>query len=1356
MKTKSNHFSQTPNRCKHFYYSTFYKIVGALMLVIGSFGNSTLATHVVGGGITYQQLENDNYLLTVKLYADCSPGTANIPGNVNVTCRRGPDGSNPAPYGQFVLPRIQRDTLTPDVPSCSFDPGVCVEEAIYQAIVTMPAGVGGYHLYYTICCRNGTIQNIQNPLNAQETFYAYVPDRFVHLTNSSPFFNDVPPVYVCAGEDLNLDFSATDFDGDSLVYSFYTPYDGQNNGGITYGAGVPPNNINIAPVNWVNGFGATDPLDAAPGLLPGLTITNGLITGTPTAPGQYVVGVMVDEYRNGVLIGRITRDFQFNVLNCPPPNEAIIDVATTCNGLNVDFINNSNGIINDYWWDFGTTNPADSSQAFEPTFTFPQAGTYTVTLIVEKGLDCADTGTYQLTVMDPVLFNVVVDSISCNGLSDGSAIANATDPNYVYQWSNQQVGPTASNLTLGNHWVHATNTIGCIDTQAFAVQQPNPLAIQFNPTHPLCFDDQNGTLDAMVTGGTAPYSYYWPSENVNGNPLTNVGSGSYAVEVTDANGCSITETGGLNNPPMLTATVSSQANPSCYGSNDGSVMVNANGGTPNYTIDWLTLQNDAFFMDGLTAGGYVAEIYDANGCMTSLVIDMINPDSLSVEAVVISHETCSDANGQLFADANGGTGIIEYFWTPTNETTASISNLGAGQYHVTATDENGCQDNSNAIIVDSPTGTASVGAITPVSCENGNDGSVSIDMTGGTAPFTYNWSCACPDNNFIDGLTAGYYWVEVTDANGCEDTLNFMINELPPLSVAVVAAQNPTCNGNSDGWIQTEAQGGTSPYQFEWSTQPIQTNALATNLSVGGYQVVVTDSNGCTTNLTEVLTEPEPLTVDAQAVGNIICYGDAAGVAQANVTGGTQPYSYFWHETSDTTQISDSLVAGWYNVAVTDSNGCIAADQVEIVEYAEVTAEIVATDPFCPGDVVEFMVLTNGLNNQYEYNWTIDNVLVGTQNTYTAVINDTVAVSIDLVNSGNCPTVTDSAQVGPVFMQPNIVNVFGTPDTICFGSAAELLAEILDTAYITNSWWNDSSLVGLGTHMVHPEQPSQYTFTIENICGQQQSASTWIDVFMPPSALILADGTEGCDEVNVSFTADVDPNYVYTLQDVEWNIHMQNYQGINPIINFTGTALVHADAYMTFSNGCTFEYSDDVAVEVWESPEANFYFNPDRAIEGEITEFVDISHGNPQEWEWYFEGDLIYTEERPSHIFEETGEYDVMQVVINSFGCADTNWHTIEVIGTYTVYVPNAFTPDGNGVNNTFKPVMQNILPDNYQFLIFDRWGEIIFSTDDIEGEWDGRFKGDIARDGVYVWKIMVTDNIGIEHELVGHVTLLK
>ena len=1325
----------------------------AAVLILMSLAFNAAATHVVGGGITYQQLENDNYLLTVRLYADCSPNTANIPNNVNVTCRRGPDGTNPAPYGSFVLPRISRDTLSPDVPSCTFDPGICVEEAIYQDIVTLPAGIGGYHLYYTVCCRNQTIQNIVNPLNAAETFYAYVPDRYVHQTNSSPWFNDSPPIYVCAGDDLDLNFSATDPDGDQLVYSFYTPYDGQNNGGVTYGAGIPPNNINISPINWQAGFGATDPLDGAPGLLPGLTISNGgIITGIPPAPGQYVVGVMIDEYRNGVLIGRITRDFQFNVLNCPPPNAAGIDIVTNCNGLDVDFVNTSTGLLTNYWWDFGTVNPADTSLAFEPSFTFPSAGTYDVTLIVEKGFECADTVVYQLSVMDPVQFTVDVDSISCNGLVDGAASGNAIDPNYIYNWSTMQSGNAIANLPLGNYWVYATNTIGCIDTQTFVIDQPEDLAINFNGTDPSCFNGADGTLEAIVTGGTAPYGYYWPTENVFVSQLTTIESGAYNVEVTDANGCFVEETGGINNPPVLTTNVSSQAMVSCYGGSDGSVTVAANGGTPNYAIDWLTLTNDAFFMDNLAAGSYVAEITDNNGCLSTLVVDITQPDSLSVDAVVINEETCTGANGQILADVEGGIGQMTYLWNPMGQTTVVISNLAAGNYSVTVIDENGCQDNAAVILNDNPTGTASVGNTTPVSCENGNDGTVDIAMTGGSAPFQYNYSCNCPDNNVLTGLDAGYYWVEVTDAHGCIDTLDFEISEVAPLNVSAMSTTTPSCNGDTDGEIITQTTGGTAPFSYLWNTS--QTTADINNLSAGTYAVTVTDDNGCTNDVSVDLTEPDTLHADGQVLGNIICYGDSAGVANVLPSGGTAPYTYLWSN-FETTQTIDSLPAGHYQVTLTDANNCQTTAWVDIIEYDEVTAEIVYDDGFCPGDPVTCTVLTNGLNNQYDFYWFVNNGLQGQSNTFTYPIVDTSEILVTLVNTGNCPTIKDTAIVGPIFMQANNVSVLGTPDTICFGSSAMIQGVIDNLDYISNMWWNDTSLIAEGPHDVYPDQATEYIFTIENICGQQQAASTFINVFLPPAAAIFANGASGCDRIDVGFGY----NYVptdYNLEGVAWTINGQYYDMADPSVTYTYSSLVPATAHLTFSNGCTFDYSDELVVEVFESPEANFYFNPDPAIQHEVTEFVDISHGNPKLWEWYLEGEYISDEERPSHIFEETGEYWVQQIIFNEYGCSDTMDHWVEVIGTFTVYVPNAFTPDGNNLNNTFKPVMIDVVPDNYEFLIFNRWGEIIYKTNDLEGDWDGTFQGETVADGVYIWKVIVTDNVGLEHEYVGNVTLLR
>jgi gliding motility-associated-like protein len=1347
-----------PNNQKDYSNRSFaYGIT--LLLSFFFWSNTAKATHVVGGGITYSQLENNNYLLTVKLYRDCSPGTAQLPNNVTVQVRAGNNGANPPGFNSFTLPLNSVTQLQPAIPACAFDPGVCVEEAIYSSVVNIPPGPGGYHLYYTICCRNGTINNIINPLNTRETFYAYIPDNggLTSGQNSSPAFLDVPPMYVCAGMPLDLSFMANDIDGDSLDYYFYTPYDGQNNGGINYGAGVPPNNINISPVNWQAGFNATDPLDPNAGFAPGLTIdNNGFITGVPPVPGQYVVGVMIDEYRDGQLIGRISRDFQFNVINCPPPLNAEIGITGNCNGLTVDFENLSTGQNPTAWWDFGTGNPADSSLQWQPQFTFPAPGAYTVTLILEKGTACADTATFVVDVMDAVAFNLNVDSVSCNGLTDGAAAVNANDPNYNYLWSTQQIGNSIFSLAPANYWVEATNDLGCVDTQFFTVEEPLPLTVQFNEAQPLCNGDANGAIEAVATGGTAPYNYFWTAQNFNGNPLTNISAGSYTVQVTDANGCLIVGQDGIGQPAALNAWPSNVVDVSCNGLNDGAVTVMAIGGTPGYLIDWLTLQNDAFTMNNLAAGTYIAEVTDANGCLDIINVTIEEPDTFFVDIVVINEETCTDANGQAFADVTNGIGAIQYQWTPGGQTTALATGLSAGPLQVTVTDENGCTDQANAIMVDNPTGVASIGNITPVSCLNGADGSVEILMNGGTAPFVYNWSCPCPtDTNSLYTLSSGNYYVNVVDNNGCSDSIAFVIDELPALTVDIISMVEPLCFGDANGTIEAAANGGTAPYNYAWNTNPVQNSAQAVGLTSGQYQVNVTDVNGCTTQIDTFLNQPDQLVVTAQVLGNIICFGDSAGVATANPVGGTGPYNYYWIQTTETTQTINNLPAGWYKVDVTDANGCTASDEVEIIEYDLVTADIIYPDPFCPGDLVDFYVSTNGLNNMYDYYWYVNNQLESTSNTFSFVINDTSEVSIALVNIGNCPTVADTVVVEPVFLMEGVVSAFGTPDTICYGSSATIEAALTDTSYITAIYWNDQTLTGLGPHIVQPEVSTDYIVTVENMCGQQQDDTITVDVFLAPRADIFGNGTEGCDAVEVDFGYVYNP-YDYAFVGATWNINFENYDMTNPSVVYESSADVLAKLYLTFSNGCTFEYTDTVYVTVHQSPDADFYFNPDPAKVNEVTEFVDISKGNTQGWEWYLDGQYISDEERPSHVFDETGEHLLTQIIFDENGCTDTMEHTIEVIGDYMVYVPNAFTPDGNGVNNSFKPIVTEIDPDGYEFMIFNRWGEMIFQTYIVDDAWDGTYMSENVKEGVYIWKVLVTDNVGLEHEFVGHVTLLR
>jgi gliding motility-associated-like protein len=958
-----------------------------------------------------------------------------------------------------------------------------------------------------------------------------------------------------------------------------------------------------------------------------------------------------------------------------------------------------------------------------------------------------------VVVQNIPVFGVVTDSVTCNNGADGSASTNSFG-SYSYAWSNGQNGLTASGLSAGNYSVTATTNFGCSATQNFVIAQPNPINIIFNGTPALCFNDPSGTLTATANGGTAPYSYQWVSPSVNASTITNVPNGSYTVNVNDANGCTANAIGSVTSPLPIVANITSMNNVNCFGGSDGSVQVAVLGGTGIYTIDWLTLTGDAFFMDNLAAGNYVAEITDANNCIGSVVATISEPMPFTADLIIIDDETCTAGNGVALASTTGGIGILNYIWTPNVSSTNVANNLSAGPIQVIVQDENGCIANDAETIQNFATGNATIASINPVTCEDGSNGSVTVTMIGGNAPFNYTWSCICPNTNTLSGLSAGNYSVFVTDNYGCVDSLDVLIDELPALVLSTTSATDPLCFGSTDGSAEVQANGGTGPFFFSWNTMPAQYSNLATNLAAGNYSVIVTDANNCHDTLAINLSQPTQLVAQTTILSNNLCFGDSSGVANVISNGGTQPYNYLW-STGSTNDTITGLIAGSYHVLVTDANGCSIGSAADIIQYQFVTAELVADTIFCPGDLVTFTVLTNGMNNLYDYNWEVNGNLQSTQNTYTIPIYSTTNISISLVHQANCPDISDSITVSPIQIDPGVLSMTGSTDTLCLGSAGFVQANISNWAFLTEVYWSSENWNGPGPHTVKPDSTSYYVVTVENMCNQTMQDSILLNVFMPPVSDIYAINTEDCGEVNAEFGFTYEA-YDYSLTDANWNIFFADYNGINPTVNFEFSSDILARLYLTFSNGCTFDYSDTVRIEVYPVPEANFYYQPVPAMQGEPVEFVDISHGNPVAWEWYTENQFIGNEERPVWTYTEQGNFVVMQIVTNEFGCSDTAQHVVEVIGDYLVFVPNAFTPDGNDHNNSFKPVFQNVKPDNYDFLIYNRWGELIFEAHDLEADWDGVYAGDMVKDDVYVWVIRVTDNQDLEHEYRGHVTLLK
>ena len=474
--------------------------------------------------------------------------------------------------------------------------------------------------------------------------------------------------------------------------------------------------------------------------------------------------------------------------------------------------------------------------------------------------------------------------------------------------------------------------------------------------------------------------------------------------------------------------------------------------------------------------------------------------------------------------------------------------------------------------------------------------------------------------------------------------------------------------------------------------------------------------------------------------------------------------TYDWDFGDGNTSTEESPIhayanAGTYNVSLIVTYNCFEPDTLrdtlQVSDYVDVYAEIQSDSIFCPGDTVDFLVSTNAQNGQYNYFWYVNQSLEGTSNTFSHSINDTSEVTVELVHIGSCPIVTDSVRTGPIILP--LENVFATavPDTICKDSSSYLQAIINDTTNISSFWWNVPGLNGLGIHEIYPNSTTDYIVTIENVCGYQQSDTIQVNIFQSPIEQILVDFI-GCDSVSANFDYTYNNGYNYTFEDAYWNIGGAQYSEQNPTIIYSSPLFEDVNLYLEFSNGCTFELDSTIVITVNHKPDGDFYFNPEPAIAGEKVEFIDISNGNIQDWEWYVEDDFISALKRPIYIFDE-GEYQVTQIVFDENGCTDTTTHPIEIEGIYTVYVPNAFTPDGNDVNNEFKPVFTNIDPYTYHFMVFNKWGETLFESHDQEVGWSGTYGNrGLVNEGVYIWKIQITDNLGIKHEFKGHVTLLK
>ncbi len=782
------------------------------------------------------------------------------------------------------------------------------------------------------------------------------------------------------------------------------------------------------------------------------------------------------------------------------------------------------------------------------------AGNYVVTVTDNNGC----TGTEPFTInQPPTAFSTsfIIGSIFCFGNNTGSIITNVSGgvPPYTFDWADLPGTSNfrnRNNLFEGSYELTVTDNAGCTVIDTAVVQSVPEIILAFNQTNVLCAGDATGSATVNISGGQTPYSFVWTgsiSGNGNTSTLNNLSAGTYTITVTDRFNCVKIDSVTITEPSPLIISRDAIVNPTCNGSNDGSISITVSGGISNYTYAW----NDISILEdrtNLTAGTYTVTVTDNNNCTAIFDTTLINPISLTAVIDSTRDPSCNGTlDGYISVLAAGGTGAYTYLWNNA-VTLRENNNIAAATYTVTVTDNNGCTTTAQGTL-NNP---ASVGVIinsTDESCSGANDGTATAIASGGSLPYTFLWDPNGQTTSSINSLSAGSYTVTVTDLNGCTDSQTVVIQAPLAVIANITVDSMASCNGIADGGLTASGTGGTPPYTFNWNNSG--NTASITGLAAGPYTVTVTDNNGCTDEETINVTEPAALSSIISSV-DPTCTGVNDGTATATVSGGTLNYTYAWATSPiQTTATATGLGAGTFTVTITDNNGCSITDQAVLNTSVGVTITLdTISDVSC-----------NGGNDGYIGITTSSGVLP-----YTYIWNNAITTDINANLLAGDYTVTVADNNGCLnsqtfrINQPTALSVsLAKTDQQCFGDAdGEIIATGSGgTAPYTFSWFPN---VG-STDTVRNLNPGLYTATITDGNGCTATNSTTIGIANPRT--VVAGGTDvSCNGGNDGAIA------VIALGGAGGFSFIWNDIGTGPQIR-TGLTAGTYTVTSTDANGCT-------------------------------------------------------------------------------------------------------------------------------------------------------------------------------------------
>jgi len=882
-----------------------------------------------------------NYVLTTTTPASSGTLTATLPATY-------------APYAYMLGEPVPMAT----------NPTICDGNSA-TINITSPTGYGNFYWYNTpsggTSFNTGTSYTTPTLYDTTTYYVAFFnPQCTGHRYEATVNVNDIPSSNflvsnpVCSGNSGTVSYNATPISGSNYTWNFggatATPGTGEGPHTITGTAGQTYTISLQVSANGCTSSTTTQTITFPTAIVAGITKTDaacGNNNGSATvnisggitpyqvhwSNGQ--TATTINNLSAGSYSVTVTDNFgcsqilstTISNIGAPSVTANVIN-NVSCNGLHngkAAFTATGSGTIN-YTWSNGVSGSGTNNVV--SIIDTLSAGTYFITVTDQNNCQTVSS----VTVTEPAVLNPLYNAVNvtCYGLTNGSITMQVTGgtPNYSYSWAHGSTQATQTMLAAGTYTVTVTDSHQCTAIQNITITQPDSLVINATIVEISCFGTNDGVIQTQVSGGTAPYNYQW-NNGSNAATLTNLSSGTYVLNLTDANGCNAGYSATITQPQPIDVQI--QSFPvTCAGYNDGSILTSVSGGTSPYTYLWSNGNTNANLMAS-SAGSYEVTITDDHGC-TAIASEAISEPLPLIVTLSTNSISCNGANnGSVTANIQGGVSPYSISWD--NGGSANpLENLSGGDYTVTVTDANSCS-NVQSATVSEPQALMVNYQITHISCYGQQNGSIEINVSGGTQPYHFAWSNQSQSQN-IYNLTHGAYSVTITDDNNCSIIQSYTIIEPAALSVSADYTHY-LCNYNHDGYINLTVSGGTPAYSYLWSNGGANAPTQG-NLSGGNFIVTISDANSCSVIDTFAIVSSSIASVN-------IVYNPTTHIANVEIDGGIAPYTYVWINNS-----TDSLLhitqSGHYSVTVTDLAGCTA------VAESDINAEFIIPSLFTPNN----------------------------------------------------------------------------------------------------------------------------------------------------------------------------------------------------------------------------------------------------------------------------------------------------------------------------------------------------------------------------------------------------------------------